>query len=65
METRTERNGEVTKRFNLKSGTAGDRLAFAIPGHLGVTVQQVQDAQTEYDRYFNYNLSQYEIITGT
>lgn len=44
METRTERNGDVTKRFNLKSGTTGDRLAFSIPGDLGVTVQQVQDA---------------------
>ena len=37
METKTERNGDITRRFNLKSRTPGDRLAFAVPGHLGVT----------------------------
>ena len=38
METRTESNGDVTKRFNLKTGTSGDRVGFAVPGHLGVTL---------------------------
>lgn len=38
MDPGTERDGMVTKRFNLKTGTSGDRLAFSVPGHLGITV---------------------------
>ena len=64
MDAGTERNGMITKRFNLKTGTSGDRLAFAVPGHLGMTVDQVSNAITEYAAFRNYDLSQYTVVSG-
>ena len=64
MDPGTERDGMVTKRFNLKTGTSGDRLAFSVPGHLGITVDKIRNAITEYAAIRDYDLSQYTVVTG-